>query len=81
MFKTNRSITKHFFETKLDTENISACWFFSNPGPTPSSNYLNNDETLIITSSVAKDIYVRPRISLIRHQRQIFTPDVCFIYL
>ena len=36
--------------------------FFSNPGPkyTPSSNRLNTGDKLIITSSVIKDVYIRP---------------------
>ena len=59
-------MTKCFFDnTKLATENISVC-FFSNPGPkyTPSCNRLNTSEKVIITSSVTKDVYIRPRISL-----------------
>ena len=73
MFRTNRFVTKHFFDTKLATENISVCCFFCNPGLTPSSTRLNNSEKLIITPSFTKDVYIRPCISLIRHQRQIYT--------
>ena len=52
---------------------------FSNPGPkyTQSSNRLNNGEKLIIASSVIKDVYIRPCISLIRH----YMSKVWFIYL
>ena len=76
MFRTNRFMTKSFFDnTKLATENISICCFLSNPGPkfTPSSNRLDTDEKLIITYSVTKDVYIRPCISLIRHYMQIYT--------
>ena len=40
--------------------------FFSKPGPkyTPSCNHLNTSEKVIITSSVTKDVYIRPCISL-----------------
>ena len=49
--------------------------FFSNPGPkyTPTSNRLNIGEKLIITSSVTKDVYIRPCISLIKLHMQIYT--------
>ena len=63
-------MTKCFFDnTKLATENISICCFLSNPGPkfTPSSNRLDTGEKLRITSSVNKEVYIRPCISLIRH--------------
>ena len=47
--------------------------FFSNPGSkyTPFSNRLNSSDKLIITSSVTKDVYIRPCISLIRYHIQI----------
>ena len=76
MFRTNGFMTNFFFDnTKLPTENISICCFLSNPGPkfTPSSNRLDTSEKLIITSSVTKDVYIRPCISLIRHHMQIYT--------
>ena len=76
MFRTNGFMTNFFFDnTKLPTENISICCFLSNPGPkfTPSSNRLDTGEKLIITSSVTKDVYIRPCISLIRHHMQIYT--------
>ena len=46
--------------------------FFSNSRPkyTSSSNRLNTDDKLINTSSVIKDIYIRPCISLIRDHIQ-----------
>ena len=75
MFRANRFMTKCFFDnTKLATENISICCFLSNPGPkfTPSFNRLDTDEKLIITSSVTKDVYIHPCISLIRHHIQIY---------
>ena len=49
--------------------------FFSNPGPkyTPSSNRLNTGDKLIITSSVIKDVYIRPYFSLIKYHMRIYT--------
>ena len=57
--------------------------FSSNPGPnfTPSYNYLDTGEKLIIASSVTKDVYIRPCISLIMHNMQIYTFQAWFIYL
>ena len=48
--------------------------FFSYPWPkcTPSSNRLNTGDKLTITSSVTKDVYIRPCISLIRYHMQIY---------
>ena len=57
--------------------------FFSNPGPkfTPSSNRLDTGEKLIITSSVTKDVYIRPCISLIRHHMQIYVLSLVYLPL
>ena len=74
--RKNRFMTKCFFDNaKLVTKSISIYCFLSNPGPkfTPSSNHFDTGETLIITSSVTKDVYIRPCISLIRYHRQINT--------
>ena len=48
--------------------------FFSHPWPKgkPSSNRLNTGDKLTITSSVTKDVYIRPCISLIRYHMQIY---------
>ena len=48
--------------------------FFSYPWPkcTPSSNRLNTGNKLKIPSSVTKDVYIRPCISLIRYHMQIY---------
>ena len=65
-------MTKCFFDNaKLVTKNS----FLSNAGPkfTPSSNHFDTGEKLIITSSVTKDVYIRPCILLIRHHMQIYT--------
>ena len=80
MFKTNRSLTKCFFDnTKLATQNISISCFSANQGLfTPSFNCLDTGEKIIITSSVTKDVYIRPRISLIRHHMQIYTSYLYF---
>ena len=48
--------------------------FFSNnsgPKDRPFSNRLNAGGKLTITSSITKDVYMRPCNSLIRHQRKI----------
>ena len=55
-------------------KHFNMLFFSSNPGPkfTPSSNRLDTSEKLIITSSVTKDVYIRPCISLIRHHMPIY---------
>ena len=57
--------------------------FSSNLGPnfTPSSNHLDTGEKLMITSSVTKDVYVRPCISPIKLHMQICASYAWFIYL
>ena len=57
--------------------------FSSNLGSnfTPSSNHLYTGEKLMITSSVTKDVYIRPCISLIRPHMQIHACYAWFIYL
>ena len=77
MFRTNRFITKHLIQNtkwyKIHHRKYFSLLFFSNPGSKYTSflNSLKTGEKLIITSSVTKDIYIRPCISLARHQRQI----------
>ena len=84
MFRSNRFMTKCFLDnTKLATENIVICCFSAaTQGLTsPSSNRLDTGEKLIILSSVTKDVYMRPYISLIRHHMHMYTSYVWFIYL
>ena len=59
MFRTNRFLDT----TKLATENISVCFSATH----------GTGKKLMITSSFTKDVYIRPSILLIRHQRQIYT--------
>ena len=57
--------------------------FLSKPEPknAPSSNRLNTDDKLIIISSVTKDVYISPCVSLIRYHMQVYTPYLWLIYL
>ena len=77
----NQFFKDQCLEQTVSLRNISVCCFFSNPGPTPSTNRLNNGKNLIIRSSVTNDGYIRHCISLIRHQRQMYTSYVWFIFL
>ena len=67
-------MTKCFLDnTKLAIESISICCFSAvtqGPNFTPTSGHLDTGEKLIITSSVTKDVYIRPCISLTKHHMQ-----------
>ena len=68
MFRANRFIT-----TEIGHRKHFSMLFFSKPGPkyTLSTNRLSTGEKLIITSSVIKNVYVRPCLLLIRDHMQI----------
>ena len=78
MFRANRFIT-----TEISHRKYFSMLFFSKPEPkyTLSTNRLSNGEKLIITSSVIKNVYVRPCLLLIRDHMQIYTYFLSLVYL
>ena len=51
------------------------------PKCTPSANRLNTGDKLTITSSVTKNVYIRPCILLIRYHMQIYVLSLVYLPL